>query len=49
MLINMRCALVFICIIIDLHPITFHFIIYYYKNECIFSIVFSEVALRAAK
>jgi hypothetical protein len=32
---------------INLHQITFHFIIYYYKN--VFSIVFRELALRAAK
>ena len=32
---------------INLRQITFHFITYYYKN--IFFIVFSEVALRAAK
>ena len=52
----MRCALVFICIIIDLHLITLictkllsisSYITI--KLKCMFSIVFSEVALRAAK
>jgi hypothetical protein len=51
----MRCTLVFVCIIIDLHLITFICTkllsnsSYIYAIKCMFSIVFSEVALRAAK
>jgi hypothetical protein len=51
----MRCALVFVCIIIDLHLITLICTkllsnsSYIYAIKCMFSLVFSEVALCAAK
>ena len=50
----MRCALVFICITINLHLITLICAKLlsnssYITIKCMFSIVFSEVALRAAK